>query len=312
MVAVVVIAAPLGVTFAGEKLQAAFAGSPEQAKETAWEKPFEGVTVTVVVAEPEPVAVPLLEDRETANEGAGACIVTGTAAEVDGALPASPAYAAVRECEPTARAVVLKVAVPVVSRVPLPSELVPSRKLTEPVGTPLPVFGFTTAVNATCAPLTAVAGAAVSVVVVGVPAAMVNVTAAEFEAALPVSPPYCAVTLYTPAASVLLVNVAVPVLSSVPLPNAVVPLRKVTVPVGVVVPGFSATVAVKVTVCPAVAGLGATVNAVAVGVRIGSAVPYRFRNTSMADPAAITMSGCLSPFTSGAATKAEATPGARP
>ena len=73
------------------------------------------------------------------------------------------------------------------------------------------------AVNATCAPVTAVAGAAVSVVVVGVPAAMVSVTVAELEAALPVSPPYCAVTLYAPAASVLLVNVAVPVPSSVPV-----------------------------------------------------------------------------------------------
>jgi hypothetical protein len=48
---VVVTAAPFGVTLAGEKLQAAFAGSPEQAKETVWENPFEGVTVTIVVAD---------------------------------------------------------------------------------------------------------------------------------------------------------------------------------------------------------------------------------------------------------------------
>jgi hypothetical protein len=46
-VRVVVPAEPFGVTFGGAKLQVAPEGNPEQAKVTAWLKPFVGVTVRV-------------------------------------------------------------------------------------------------------------------------------------------------------------------------------------------------------------------------------------------------------------------------
>lgn len=46
-VRVVVPAEPFGVTLGGAKLQVAPEGNPEQAKVTAWLKPFVGVTVRV-------------------------------------------------------------------------------------------------------------------------------------------------------------------------------------------------------------------------------------------------------------------------
>ncbi len=51
---------------------------------------------------------------------------------------------------------------------------------------------------------------------------------------------------------------------SVPVPSAVVPSIKVTVPVGVPEPEEGATVAVKVTLWPTIAGLGEAVSAVVV------------------------------------------------
>jgi hypothetical protein len=60
------------------------------------------------------------------------------------------------------------------------------------------------------------------------------------------------------------VNVAVPPLR-VAVPSAVLPSRKVTVPVGVPDPGATAlAVAVKVTACPTVEGLGEELTAVVV------------------------------------------------
>ena len=50
-VRVVVTAAPLGVTLAGEKMQPISAGNPEQSNVTAWLKPLLGVTVRVDLPE---------------------------------------------------------------------------------------------------------------------------------------------------------------------------------------------------------------------------------------------------------------------
>jgi hypothetical protein len=54
---------------------------------------------------------------------------------------------------------------------------------------------------------------------------------------------------------VLVVKVAVPLIR-VPLPRVVVPFMKVTVPPGVPAPALVVTVAVNVTACPKVDGLG--------------------------------------------------------
>lgn len=78
------------------------------------------------------------------------------------------------------------------------------------------------------------------------------------------SPAYTAVMLCEPTLSVLVVKVAMPFALSEPVPSVVVPSLNVTVPVGLTLlpPRFTVTVAVNVTVCWNVDGLGAAVNVV--------------------------------------------------
>jgi len=96
---------------------------------------------------------------------AGAETVTGTAAEVDGEKLESPEYVAVTLCEPLEREEVVNAAVPEVKGT-VPSEFAPSRKLTVPVGLPLPDCGVTVAVNVTLCPLVSCVLDALSEVVV--------------------------------------------------------------------------------------------------------------------------------------------------
>ena len=206
--------------------------------------PFAGFTVSMVVVVPVLLTDPLVGDKLTAKDAAAACTVTVTTPEIEAALLASPAYEAVMLCAPTAKDPVLNVAVPVPPNNPVPSDVVPSRKETVPVGTPDPAFDFTTAVNVAVTPAVTAAGLTVKVVVVGAgadPVAMFSVTAADVDTALLLSPPYCAVIEYPPGVNVLMVNTALPVPSNVPLPSGVVPLKKSTVPVGMAVPGSSVT-----------------------------------------------------------------------
>ena len=77
-------------------------------------------------------------------------MATTTFAAVD-VLPLkllSPPYTAVRECVPAVRAAVDNAATPLPLRFELPIWVVPSRKLTVPVGTP-DVPGVTVAVSVT-------------------------------------------------------------------------------------------------------------------------------------------------------------------
>jgi hypothetical protein len=74
-----------------------------------------------------------------------------------------------------------------------------------------------------------------------------EVLAAKWE-----SPPYAAVIECVPTVSVDVVNVATPLLFSVPVPSVVVPSRKVAVPVGVP-EELDAIMAVKVTGVPELA-----------------------------------------------------------
>jgi hypothetical protein len=76
------------------------------------------------------------------------------------------------ECGPAASAEVVKVAWPEPFNVPLPIDVVPSRKLTVPEGVPEPLV--TVAVNVTGCPAFEGFGADVSVVVVGVRTVRLN------------------------------------------------------------------------------------------------------------------------------------------
>ena len=68
-----------------------------------------------------------------------------------------------------------------------------------------------------------------------------------------------------PTGSVVVFKVATPLAFNAPVPRLVVPLRKVTVPVGTLLPDWGETVAVSVTLWPAVTCVGDAVKAVIVG-----------------------------------------------
>jgi hypothetical protein len=81
-------------------------------------------------------------------------------------------------------------------------------------------------------------------------------------------PPYVAVSEREPAESVEVAKVALPLVSSVPVPRFVPPSLNVTVPLGVPVPLVGPTVAVKVTEVPYVEEAGLAESVVVVGVRL--------------------------------------------
>jgi hypothetical protein len=91
---------------------------------------------------------------------------------------------------PAARVVVLNVATPLAFSCAVPKSVVPSRKVTVPVATLVPVCGETVAVKVTLWSGLRVAAEDVSTVfVTGRPVAMVTDTASEVEAVSPESPP---------------------------------------------------------------------------------------------------------------------------
>jgi hypothetical protein len=145
---------------------------------------------------------------------------------------------------------VVKVATALALRVPVPSEVVPSRKVTVPVGVP-EVVDVIVAVKVSWAPLEAEAAEVSNAaeVAAGAAAVMVCVAGAEVLAVKLESPLYLAVMECAPTVSVEIVKVATRLVFRVAVPRVVVPSRKETVPVGVpLLPGV--TVAVKVTGVP--------------------------------------------------------------
>jgi hypothetical protein len=148
---------------------------------------------------------------------AGELTVTVMAFDVLLASFVSPPYCAVTVWLPSPSAVVEKLAVPFAS-VPLPIDVVPSRKVTVPVA----AAGETVAVNVTDWPDVTEDAESVRVVVVDT-APTVMVWAVDVLAASFVSPPYFAVTLSEPTGSFAVVRVAVP-FERVPVPSEVVPL----------------------------------------------------------------------------------------
>ena len=164
-------------------------------------------------------------------------------------------------CVPAARFETLKVATPAVI-VPVPMAVAPSLNVTVPVGVPTPVaVVVTVAVKVTAFPTVEGFKEDVTAVVV-VFLFTTWLTAAEVLVRKVASPPYTAVMEWVPAVSAEVEKVATPAVS-VPVPSTAAPSLKVTVPLGVPV-AVLLTVAVKVTDCPTLEGLGDEVNAVVV------------------------------------------------
>ena len=94
------------------------------------------------------------------------------------------------ECVPTVSVDVVKVATPPLFKVPVPRTVVPSRKVTVPVGVP-EVLEVIVAVNVTGVPLDAEAAELINAVVVATAAfgVMVSVTGADVLAVKLESPP---------------------------------------------------------------------------------------------------------------------------
>ena len=151
---------------------------------------------------------------------------------------------------PTVSVDVVKVATAPLFSVPLPSVVVPSKKVTVPVGVP-GTLDVIVAVKVTEAPLETEAAELTSTAIVALSAAdvTVSVIAAEVLLAKVALPEYLTVMECAPTVSVDVVKVATAPLFSVPLPSVVVPSKKVTVPVGVP-EALDVIVAVKVTEAP--------------------------------------------------------------
>jgi hypothetical protein len=151
------------------------------------------------------------------------------------------------ECVPTVSVDVVKLATPLPFNVPAPSAVVPSRKVSVPLGVPA-LLDVIVAVNVTGAPLVAEAPELTTTAVVAA-GVMVCVTAGELLAVKLESPLYAAVMECVPTVSIEIVKVAVLPAFSVPVPSVVLPSRKLTLPVGVPLPA-EVTVAVNVTGVP--------------------------------------------------------------
>src|SRR5712691_238329 len=151
------------------------------------------------------------------------------------------------EWEATDRALVLKVAWPLL-RVPVPRMVVPSLKVTVPVGVPV-VAGVTVAVKVTDCPETD--GFAEEAPCVEMPPLLtVCARGADMRVLKLLYPLYCVVMEWEATDRAPVLKVAWPLLR-VPVPRVMVPSLKVTVPLGMLTTGATVlTVAVKVTDCP--------------------------------------------------------------
>src|SRR6516165_1775716 len=140
--------------------------------------------------------------------------------------------------------------------VAVPITVVPSRKLTVPVGAKKPgVTAVTVAVNTTKLPAAEGFGELVKLVFVSALLTVCVIVVGLSGGANMVSPLYVAVIMCGPAGRFDTVIVAIRPLS-VPVPKIVLPSRNVTVPLGVPVPETGATVAWNVIVWFTVEGFG--------------------------------------------------------
>jgi hypothetical protein len=128
-------------------------------------------------------------------------------------------------------------------RFAVPSDVVPLKNSTVPVGVPVPgLTAATVAVNVTAVPAVTGLGTAVSDVVV-LASLTITVVAGAMLAVKLVSPEYRAVMEFVPRGTTTLGKVATPALRSA-VPSDVDPLKISTVPVGVFVSVGSAEVTI--------------------------------------------------------------------
>jgi hypothetical protein len=252
---------------ADDALQLAPRGRPEQLSETICVEPFTGVIVTATM--PELPAARVSDDGLTVTVKSGVALtVCEIAGEVLALKVELPPYWAVIVCDPWVSAVVENVARPALTML-VPRAAAPSRNVTVPVMVPR-VEDVTVAVNVTFAPVVDGFNDEVTTVdVVAVPAALIvwvkagEVLEAKFE-----SPEYCAVMLCEPCESVAVENDAAPEATATGAPSCVAPSKNVTVPV--IVPAMLEWIdAVKVTLCPDVAGFSDEVTCVVVAALLG-------------------------------------------
>jgi hypothetical protein len=138
-----------------------------------------------------PVLIAVAEELNAVVVATRVCVtVTATAVDTELEFVVLPAYEAVIDCVPAARALVLKEAAPLALRVAVPSAVVPSRKVTVPVGVVLPDAGATVAVNVTLWPVLICVAEAVNEVVVATRVCVtLTMSAAETELESVVLPP---------------------------------------------------------------------------------------------------------------------------
>src|SRR5580658_2184914 len=163
----------------------------------------------------------------------------------------SPPYTTVIECVPTDSDEVLRVPTPEPFNVAVPRTVVPSSKVTVPVGVPDPgALAVTVVVNVTDWPKSE--GLADELTLVLVPSSpTVWLTADDVLPVKSLSPPYTTVIECVPTEREDVLKVATPEPFSVAVPRTVVPSSNVTVPVGVPEPGaLAVTVVVNVTDWP--------------------------------------------------------------
>lgn len=184
-----------------------------------------------------------------------------SAGDVLPAYVASPPYTAVMEWLPAVSKEVAKLAWPEPLSDAEPSVVLPSLKVTVPVGVlPLP---NTVAVKVTGWPNADGFRDDIRAVFDGVEAWLTTwVSTAELLPLKLLSPPYTAVMEWLPTVSPEVVRPACPEPFRATIPKSMLPSKKVTVPVGV--PPLPVTVAVKVTACPAKEGFSEEITVVVV------------------------------------------------
>src|SRR5271169_6059401 len=168
----------------------------------------------------------------------------------------SPPYTTVIECVPTDKVEVLNVATPEPFSVAVPRTLVPSSKVTVPVGVPEPgALAVTVVVKVIDSPK-ADGFTEDDTDVLLASSLTVWLTADDVLLVKSLSPPYATVIECVPTDSAEVLKLASPEPFSVAVPSTFVPSSKVTVPVGVPEPGaFAVTVVVNVIDWPKSDGL---------------------------------------------------------
>ena len=203
----------------------------------------------------------------------GVTTVNGNAELVEAPKLPEALYAALIVSNPTVLETTVKLAVPF-PKVAVPSEEVPLKNVTVPLGTPAAEVTVTLRVSIALAAMED--EARLRVVTVGI-AVTVTATDVLVEAPLFASPAYWADKLCIPGPLRTVDNVALTFVPDAAAPAAaepimVVPSKKFTVPVGAAVVDVPATVAIKAVLEPACTVEGDTVNVVIEGAALGETV----------------------------------------